>query len=53
MRETKYRVVARLYKFSPGFHAYRAGTHQITYPDDIADMSPEQREVMEVPHIRH
>ena len=43
---------ALLYKFSPGFQAYSAGAHQITYPDYIEDMSPEQREVMEAPHIR-
>ena len=44
---------ALLYKFSPGFQAYSAGAHRIDYPDYIEDMSPEQREVMEAPHIRH
>lgn len=44
---------ALLYKFSPGFQAYSAGAHRIEYPDYIEDMSPEQREVMEAPHIRH
>ena len=43
---------ALLYKFSPGFQAYSAGAHQITYPDYIEDMTPEQRAVMEAPHIR-
>ena len=43
---------AVLYKFSPGFQAYSAGAHQITYPDYVEDMTPEQREVMEAPHIR-
>ena len=43
---------AVLYKFSPGFQAYSAGAHQITYPDYIEDMTPEQRAVMEAPHIR-
>jgi len=43
---------ALLYKFSPGFQAYSAGAHQISYPDYIEDMTPEQRAVMEAPHIR-
>jgi ectoine hydroxylase-related dioxygenase (phytanoyl-CoA dioxygenase family) len=43
---------ALLYKFSPGFQAYSAGQHTITYPDFIEDMAPEERAVMEAPHIR-
>ncbi len=41
-----------LYKFSPGFQAYSQGDHQVTYPDYIEDMSPEERAVMEASHIR-
>ena len=43
---------ALLYKFSPGFQAYSAGVHQISYPDFVEDMSEEERAVMEAPHIR-
>ena len=32
---------------------YKTGAHRIAYPEYIEDMTPEQREVMEAPHIRH
>ncbi len=48
----KHQRRALLYKFSPGFQAYSAGAHQISYPDYIGDMTEAQRAVMEVPHIR-
>ena len=43
---------ALLYKFSPGCLAYGAGVHRAVYPDYVADMTEEEREVMEAPHIR-
>ncbi len=43
---------ALLYKFSPGFQAYSPGAHTISYADYIDEMTPEQRQVMEAPHIR-
>jgi len=43
---------ALLYKFSPGFQAYSPGAHTISYDDYIEEMTPEQRQVMEAPHIR-
>ena len=48
----KHQRRALLYKFSPAFQAYSAGAHNISYPDYIEDMTPEQRAVMEAPHIR-
>jgi hypothetical protein len=50
--KAKHQRRALLYKFSPGFQAYSQGAHQVTYPDYIEDMSPEERAVMEAPHIR-
>ena len=41
-----------LYKFSPGFQAYSQGTHQVTYPDYIEDMTAEERAMMEAPYVR-
>ena len=43
---------ALLYKFSPGFQAYSAGAHEISYSDYIEAMGEEERAVMEAPHIR-
>ena len=43
---------ALLYKFSPGCLAYSAGAHGAEYPEYVADMTEEEREVMEAPHIR-
>ena len=43
---------ALLYKFSPGFQAYGSGSHEVSYPDYIEDMSEAERAVMEAPHIR-
>ncbi len=48
----KHQRRALLYKFSPGFQAYSAGAHKITYPAYIEDMTAEQREILEAPHIR-
>ena len=48
----KHQRRALLYKFSPGFQAYSAGQHEISYPDYIEDMTEEERAVMEAPHIR-
>ncbi|MFP6720835.1 MAG: phytanoyl-CoA dioxygenase family protein [Candidatus Poribacteria bacterium] len=50
--KAKHQRRALLYKFSPGFQAYSQGAHQVTYPDYIEDMTPEERAVMEAPHIR-
>jgi hypothetical protein len=43
---------AVLYKFSPWNSAYSGGFHDVSYPDYIEDMNPEERAVMEAPHIR-
>ena len=43
---------AVLYKFSPGTLAYGSGPHEVSYGDYIDDMTEEEREVMEAPHIR-
>jgi len=43
---------ALLYKFSPGCLAYGTGPHEIVYPDYVADMTAEERAVMEAPHAR-
>lgn len=43
---------ALLYKFSPGVLAYGAGAHTVVYPDYVADMTEDERAVMEAPHIR-
>lgn len=43
---------ALLYKFSPGCLAYSPGAHSIDYPEYIADMTDDEREVMEAPHSR-
>ncbi len=43
---------AVLYKFSPGFQSYGSGAHDVSYPDYIEEMTEDQREVMEAPHIR-
>ncbi len=43
--KAKHQRRALLYKFSPGFQAYSAGAHQISYPEYIEAMTPEQREV--------
>ena len=48
----KHQRRALLYKFSPGFQAYSAGQHTISYPEYIEDMAPDERAVMEAPHIR-
>jgi len=48
----KHQRRALLYKFSPGFQAFGSGHHEVTYPDYVADMTEEQRQVMEHPHIR-
>ena len=50
--KAKHQRRALLYKFSPGFQAYSQGAHQVTYPDYIEDMTPEERAVLEAPHIR-
>ena len=43
---------ALLYKFSPGTLSYGSGAHQTTYSEYIDDMTEEERNVMEAPHIR-
>ena len=43
---------ALLYKFSPGFQAYSPGSHQVSFPDYILDMTEEQRAVMQPPYFR-
>ena len=43
---------ALLYKFSPAMLSYGGGAHTVSYPDYIEDMTPEERAVMEAPHIR-
>ena len=43
---------ALLYKFSPSMLSYGGGAHTVSYPDYIEDMTPEERAVMEAPHIR-
>ncbi|SVD60319.1 uncharacterized protein METZ01_LOCUS413173 [marine metagenome] len=43
---------ALLYKFSPGYQAYSAGVHHVTYPDYIEDMTEQERTVMAAPSIR-
>ena len=32
--------------------SYGGGAHTVSYPDYIEDMTPEERAVMEAPHIR-
>ena len=48
----KHQRRALLFKFSPGFQAYSAGPHQISYPEYIEDMTEEERAVMEAPCMR-
>ncbi len=48
----KHQRRALLYKFSPGYQAYSAGTHTVSFPDYVEDMTEEQRAVMEHPHAR-
>ena len=48
----KHQRRALLYKYSPGCLAYSAGSHQISYPDYVEDMTEAERAVMEAPHIR-
>jgi hypothetical protein len=43
---------ALLYKFSPGYLAYGSGHHQVSYPDYYDELTDEQREVLEHPHMR-
>ena len=50
--KAKHQRRALLFKFSPGYQAFSGGSHTITYPDYIEDMSEEQRAVMEAPSYR-
>lgn len=43
---------AILYKFSPAYLAFANGHHRTTPPDYAADMSEEERAVLEPPHTR-
>ena len=40
------------YKFSPGHSGYSAGVGEVSYPDWVEDMTPEQRLVMARPFVR-
>jgi hypothetical protein len=41
-----------LYKFSPGGQALGTGPYEVAYPDYVAELTDQQRDVMEAPHLR-
>ena len=38
-----------IYKYSPRFQAHTPGYHQVSFPDYIADMTPEEQQLLKPP----